>query len=244
VILESTAIEGEGERRGSVLLGRGDPSAPPRSWRDDLGSPSINLNPLETSVVEVTARKGTDLTTLEEVTWTSTGGAGKGAALAGVWFEDREEPFGVFDLGATISWRLSERVRGIFFESGTRPLALVELREELRPLRPALVAERRDEGRTWIFAPVTDELVLANLDRGRFVLSLLDVATFRLREFDVERRPDGVLWASIRREEEARVWRGEERPLAWSLEFRIGDRAIARSRGRVAEEEAREGEGR
>ncbi|MEW6072652.1 MAG: hypothetical protein AB1726_08695 [Planctomycetota bacterium] len=220
-------------RRRAVLLGPGGASDGPRSWRDDLGSPAISVNPRQTSVLRVTAPPGTDVASLEEITWTSAGGARRERARAGVWFLDREEPRGIYDLGGLLSWRLADRVRGIHFEGGTRPLSLMELREELPSLGVDPRADPSGGGESWTFGPVTDELVLAHLDRGRFVFGILDLEALRYAEIDVAHDPDGGLHARIPAAGETRAVLSAGHPVAWTLEFRIDGRAVARSRGRL-----------
>ena len=233
VVLLPPEPDGEEHVRRSLRLEAGDPSSGPRSWRDDLGSPSINLNPLSTSVLEVTARTGTALDALEEVTWTSVGGAEKRSARAGVWFGESEEPFGLYDMGSSLEWRLGDRIRGVFFEGGASPLSQVEVREELPPLREDLVAELPENRYRIVFAPVTDARVLSNLSRGRFVLGLLDLETYGYAETDVIRDPNGVLRAELGGWGRARRLLDSGGRYGWVLEFRVEDRAVARNRGHV-----------
>ncbi|MCP3860783.1 MAG: hypothetical protein GY704_14120, partial [Phycisphaeraceae bacterium] len=124
---------------------------------------------------------------------------------------------------------------GLFFEDGERPLSLVEVRDELPPLRGGLQAEVEDDGCTWIFAPVADELVLASLTRGHFVLGLLDLDRFDHCEVDVTCTPAGVLRARLPDRGIARRLVEGATTIAWTLEFRIDDRAVARNRGRLDE---------
>jgi len=242
-LLDSTVVvlvpEDEGPEPGRVVhrafpLTAGAPTDGPRSWRDTLGSPGLNLNPRTTGALVVTARPGTDLATLERLTWTTAVGADRQVARAGVWFEDGDEIRGVYDLSRLLDWHLGTRVRGLFFEDGERPLSLVEVRDELPPLRGGLQAEVEDEGRTWIFAPVTEDLVLSGLSRGHFVLGLLDLERFGHCEVDVTRTPAGVLRARLpERGSACRLVEGAG-DIVWTLEFRIDDRAVARNRGRLA----------
>ena len=211
--------------RRALLFGPPSPSAPVQAWQGSLRSPPLDLDPLETAALRATVPIGTDVESLGRVSWLTSEDSDPELlrSLQGVWLPIGEELVGVFDLGGSLAWRLAGRVRLLLFEAGTRPIDRGDLLAEL----PALgeLAPRVDGG-DWLFARPESRLVQVGSDRGHFVLGLLSLADFSYAELHA--RSEG---GELRFPGAAVVGRAEA-PLAWSLDYRIGERTVARARGR------------
>ena len=114
-------------------------------------------------------------------------------------------------------------MRSLLFEEGTRPIDRGEILAALPTLGEL---EPRVDGNDWVFPRPRTRLVDAGGDRGRFVLGLLALDDLVHRELHA-RTDDGEL-----RFRRAEAHARSDEPLAWSLDYRIDDLTVARSRGR------------
>ncbi len=212
------------QRRPYRLLEAPVPSQGTRSWRGDRNSRQLDLEPLLESALRVRAPAGTDLESLRAIEWNARGSSPplKGS-WSGTWTPAGDRFEGLFDLGASLPWRLAGRVIALRFPEGIGPLDSVEVLPEL----PGLEAEGA------ALAPLTreDDWVFAAPERpapdGAFVLGLLHLDSLQYQELDVVEEPGG-----LRAPGAERICRRETGSFAWLLDYRIQGRNVARVRGR------------
>ena len=218
-----------GAGREALALGPGEPSGAVRGWRQALRSPALDLDPLGFEALRAGAGLESAPAELEVLGWRTKGVAAAASGSArGVVFEEGGGRTALFDLSRSLAWRLGGRIRLAVFEQGIRPIDRADFLEELPSLGAGL--EPRSEGADWIFALPAAGTV-ASRPGGSFVLTLLALADYQCREILVDPESPGALRA---RGAELFAQRPEARalPLAWSLDYRIDDLAIARARGR------------
>ena len=212
--------------RAVFVISAGEPSGSVRSWRDDLVSPQLDLDPFEFGALRASADIEVEGKELERLSWRApeTGPFPRGA-LAGVVRENGGEHEAVFDLSRSLPWRLAGRVRLLLFEQGTR-LRSIE-RAELVPDLPAWGEGMTPEtdGADWIFERPEDppgEVA----GRVSLALALLDLEELSFLEIPLESEGDRL------RARGAALFAAEHE-IAWTIDYRIGGLAVARARGRV-----------
>ncbi|MCZ6596918.1 MAG: hypothetical protein O7B99_04700 [Planctomycetota bacterium] len=237
----SDAALRRGGRRQAVAIAPPAPSSPMRSWRSER-SPDLNLEAMTESYLRFTAAPGADPSGDEVVRWSTLESAVSGSSCPLVWLTTGDEPIGVADLGASLTWRLSNRVRRIWIEPGLTRVNAVEVRDRPPPLWPAMEDgfEPTIDGEHWLFPrPTTSKVEAAGgksrssrgksrRSRGSFVLSLLSLPDYEYREIAVEELSSDFLRApgAAAAVAEMRV------PVAWHLDWRVEGTTLARSSGR------------
>lgn len=200
-----------------------------RTWRGDPRSPALDLDALAFEGLRIGAPAGTSIRGSEHVFWRSVGTEVRECSWPGTWLEALDQPAAVFDLGASLAWRLGGRVRLVWFEGELVRLTQASFLEHLPPVG-AGGPESTDED--WLFEPPGGELVPRD---ARFALGLLDLAGLTYRELDVEQRRTGRLRVRGAVSQVAELFLGGG-PVAWYLDCRVGDLTVARDRGRLTAE--------
>jgi hypothetical protein len=206
-----------------VELSRGPPSGALRTWRDSLASPPLDWDPLEIGALRVTTQAGAELVPLDEVEWRAKRSASaRRDSCPGAWVRKGGESTGLFDLGSSIDWRLGGRVRSVFFREARQSIGTAEALADLPTLGELLPLE---EGEDWVFH---DPRPAATAGPETYVLCMLDVERLEWREFAVRTEGNRLVAPGVvpfARERHGRV--------AWRLEQRALDLALARTRGRA-----------
>ncbi len=210
----------------TVQLQRGPPSGAPRTWRGSLASPPLDWEPLEIGALRVTTQVDADLLALRNVGWrTRRAEAPDRNSQPGAWLSNGTEAIGLFDLASSLEWRLGGRVRSVFFQEGTQSIGTAEALEDLPLLGEFLPQE---EGDAWVFPEPRPTPDLPGKGRGAYVVGILDVVSLEWREFPVVIEGGRLRAAGVVPFARPRTGR-----VAWRLEYRVGDLALARSRGRA-----------
>jgi hypothetical protein len=224
LVLEASTL-GDPAARGriSLELPPREPSGPPAAWSwRELRSPDLDLETLSIGacVVESSAPSAARLR------WRAVDRPIPDGRCAGVWIARGERRVGIFDLGSSLTWRLSNRVRRMWLEEGGA-VERAEVRAELDAL--GNVPAPRLAGRTWSLSVPNASVVRDTTGRGTFVLGLLarDPAAggYAWREIPLARGRDERLVAPVESASDTSAL------CAWSLEYRLDGAAIARSRG-------------
>jgi hypothetical protein len=209
-----------------VELQRGPPSGAQRSWRASLASPPLDWNPLEIGALRVTTQADADLSALRSIGWKARRAtAGQADAWSGAWSRAGAQATGLFDLGSSLDWRLAGRVRSVFLPEGRQSIDAAEALEDLPTLGELLPLE---EGGDWIFRGPEPDAPVARDGPAHYVLGLLDVERLEWREFPVRSEARGLVARGAAAYARERIGR-----VAWRLELRAGDLALARTRGRA-----------
>ena len=218
--------------RRSVLIEPASPSGPPRSWRGELRSPALELDPLRESALIATVGAGDPTDTLREVGWLSSplGELPREGTLPGVWLPERDGARGIFDLGGSLRWRLSGRVRLFFFPGGTRPLQRAEVEARLPELGSGVQPER--DGDDWLFPLPDTDVTRAAGSRAHWVVGLFDLASYEHRELRASVEPGGRLRSPGAAALVADIVLRTGAAVAWTLDCRVEELTIARARGR------------
>ncbi len=199
--------------------------APLYEWTTSLTSPAIDLDVLEASALRVTLPDGVDPSALGELSWrTKLDAVPNRGAVPGVSTNGSGGAALVFDLGASLAWRLGGRVRLLVFADAAQAIGRATVLRALPSLGDLAPRTRGDD---WVFAePV---LPGGEASGGRYFLTLLDVDALQVETFPAAQEDGGLRFAGANAVRE-RV--GENAPIAWILDYRIGHRAVARTRGR------------
>jgi hypothetical protein len=236
LLLAASGAGAELPLRRVVRLTAGEPSGAQHSWRRDLRSPPLDLDPLELEAVRVVGTPESELEELTLLGWRSrsasggTASAGSGTQ-AGIPLERAGGREVLFDLTGSLSWRLAGRIQYLVLERGERDIERAEVLARLPELGRAVVPGVR--AADWVFPrPALETGAPAG---GSFVLTLLALGTLESREFLLEWDPEQPASAGLRArgaELFAQAARQGGAPLAWSLDYRIAGQAVARARGR------------
>ena len=229
--IEGSADGGALSRRlqRTLLLPGRESSARPLSWRSSLRSPNLDVQALEIGalVVRVSGARPGDPN--QKVSWRAWERSLPDGHLAGVWVEEADGSRAVFDLGASLTWRLGDRVKRIWFEDGLRALEEAELTPALPTLGHDLAPSAR--GGDWSF-PTPTRVLEAYGRRGRFTVGLLDLSSFEYTELPALAEPGGLLLVPDAARRVADFVRRTGGPVAWRLDYRIDGLTVARARGR------------
>ncbi len=203
------------------------PLREPEPWRASLTYvPAEPLDPLALEQVRLVADLATPERDLEHLAWRTR--AGELGSLAGLVRERGGRRVAEFDLTRSLAWRLAGSVRSLEVEKGSR--STLE-RGELFGRAPELagVGTPKVDGSDWSFArPSLAEPAVG----GRCVLALLDLDELSLLELvlEPEALDPGRLRARGAQRFVARA-RAAGAPVAWALEYRVGEHALFRTRG-------------
>ena len=225
-------------------LGEPRPTVGPRYWTKDPVSPLLDLEALGEGALIVSAKADRGLDSLERVTWQAAQRSEE-ETLDGTWIVDGDRATGIFDFASTLRWRLGGRVQRIWFAGASREIERATLAADL----PRLVAsagsvplEPRVVGTHWYFdRPGPSHLFpgQAAQPQGEFAWTLLNLDTYEFAEFPVRclGSPDaarGDPWhaGDLLVEDAERRFSEHAGTYAWTLEYRIDGRAVARTAGR------------
>ena len=245
VLFPAAALLGEDEapgegavagRRAYRRLSLPAPSSGPRAWSRTVSSPpDVDAAALIESALRVTTPADVDPAELARLSWIPRGKREPDlATIEGVWTRTGDEHVGIFDLGGSLAWRLSGRVRRLLFERGTS-LGRAEILSSLPGLGPV---EPRVDGSDWVFERPSLAPPGGLPDGGTFRLGVLELHTLAWREFELSRDPadsNRLRATDVVPYVETSAPSGPEiadEHWAWLLDYRIDGRAAARVRGR------------
>lgn len=231
VAVDARALGGAQPGRVALELAPAGPSAEPRPWLRELNyTPDDPLDPLEWEGVQLVADLTSAPEELEQLGWKTR--EGEGGALRGHVAERGARRVAHFDLSDSLAWRLSDSVRVLEVLGGVSPIERGELLARL-PELPGLSelpdgATPRVERDDWLFAPSRAAETLE--PSGRYVLTLLALDELELVELTLEPGPGGLRARGAQR---VAARASGEAQVVWSLEYRIGEHALFRTRGSV-----------
>ena len=196
----------------------------------------MSIDPSSLRFARFTARPDTSTAEAPRIEWRSgeSGGERGGerspeiGSATGVWLAGESGAVAVFDLSRSMDWWKCRTVRRV--STGGELVSGVSA-ELLRALPLDLEGENpRVSGSDWTFRPAPGSI--PDLARGtpRFVLTLLDVESLEWTEIVCDRSGAEIVARRAATFESAR--RRPAGALAWNLECRAGDTAVARSSGR------------
>jgi hypothetical protein len=158
--------------------------------------------------------------------WRSRSERFENGSIDGAWIAGRDGPVAIFDLTRSLEWLAGKRIARIWFERSLSKLVSAEILADVPPLAHSAPPEARSDA--WTFEPWSEaELPRALHGETRWVVGVLDLGRYRYAEFvaaeiaPVLRFPGAAEWE-----------RSAAGPLVWSLEYRVGDTALARASGR------------
>lgn len=216
----------DGGRRQAVRLGPGSAQGALDSWRGDARSPDLNLDTLSVASFVARADLRTDTAEPRRVHWRVTEPLIETAAVDCVWIETGDEPVLAADLGGCLAWRLGDRARRVWLEGGVTTVAQAQLLAGPQDLSEAI--QPTTDGDDWLFPTMGTPLVQATRQRGRYVLRLLS-----MRDYSFVEMPVAILGMDhLRAEGAAAAVARMQRPVAWSLDYRVEDVPLARASGR------------
>lgn len=228
-----------GPPRQSVLLPPPEPSGAPLSWRRETRSPDLDLETLGIGALRVTAPVGALPEGPLVASWRGLAPLDLPASAQGPWWRSAPSPEAAIDLSSSLAWRLSGRVRRVWFESAPATLAQAELLPDLPPLAAGAPLQPAAQEGDWTFALAPPALpeglwstVAALGERATWRVTLLDLQDFACFELPGELAPAGAL---LVRGATARVRECVLRtggPVAWTLDLLVDGRAVARAHGR------------
>jgi hypothetical protein len=237
---EGSAAPGRGGgRRSSRLLGgeAANPLRGPRSWRREPRSPDLDLGSLTIDALRVTAPVGSDTRDAGEVTWRAGSPLALPLVADGVWWRRSPAPEATFDLSASLAWRLSGRVRRLWFEHGLTTLGEAELLDSLPPLAAGTARVEPDaQDDDWYFRLAPPERLAADIEatraRGSWRVGLLDLSSLEYVGLDGAALASGTLHFPGAAERVRTFVKETGGPVAWRLDYRVDGVAIARADGR------------
>jgi len=228
---ESVPSDGVSSGYVAFSLDRPLPSSGPRSWRG-LRSPTLDLGPESELVLKALAPSGADPSLLGPLSWSARGVGGSQASLEPVWVYTREGLCAYYDLEGSFSWLFGGRVRLLWFEEGVLPTdnsILASVPNFETPPEPRVL------GADWVF-DVPDTSGFRPVEgAGSFRLTLLDMASFKSAEFQLEKQGSTTsekLHARDAVDFVTRIGRKGGGPLVWSLRFEVGGAVLLRCEGR------------
>jgi hypothetical protein len=209
----------------------------PRSWRREPRSPDLDLDALTVDALRVTAPVGSDTSAATEVTWRARSPLAVPLTADGVWWRQSPAPEATFDLSASLAWRLSGRVRRIWFERGLTTLGEAELLDELPGFASGsgrVEPEALDDD--WYFrldppTPLAGDIA-ATRSRGAWRVGLLDLASLEYVEREGAVLPSGTIRFPGAAERVRAFVKKTGGPVAWHLDYRVDGVAVARASGR------------
>lgn len=205
------------------------PSRELEPWRSSLTYvPADSIDPLGLEQVRLVADLATPTLDLERLAWRTR--AGELGSVVGLVRERAGRRVAEFDLSRSLAWRLAGSVRSLEVEQGSR--STIE-RGELSVRAPELAGTRAPEvrGADWSFArPSVSEPAESG---ARCVLVLLALGELELLELVLEPDPLDPAYGLLAHGAQRFVARAAGAPVAWALEYRIGEHVLCRTRGSV-----------
>jgi hypothetical protein len=233
-----------GGARQAVRLGPPAARGSRASWRGpDARSPDLDLDTFSYGYLSVRAAPESGGAVGRTAAWrVDAPEVGQGAAPC-VWIDALGEPLLVADLGASLAWRLGDRVRRVWIEGGATSIIEAELSEGPPPFERLVPTT---DGADWVFTRATTPLVEAVGERGRYTLELVSLKDYAYRELPVERFGVDHLKAAGAAQAVAQM----ARPVVWMLAYELDGVPLARASGRrlgrdgLVEAEPKESEAR
>ena len=154
-----------------------------------------------------------------------------------MWWRTSPAPEATFDLSASLAWRLSGRVRRLWFERGLTSLGEAELVDELPGL--AAPGERVQPDALeddWYFQLELPEPLATDLastrGRGTWRVGLLDLPSLEFVGLDGEVLSSGTVHVPGAAARVQTFVRDTGGPVAWTLDYEVDGVAVARATGR------------
>ena len=223
---------GASDARFSQLLEPETLSAGTRLWRGEGRSPVLNLESLSIRAIRVRALPNSAVDSVPEVSWRSRSAFCDRSELQGVWIDGEDGPEAIFDVERSLCWLLGQQVRRVWFEELLTRIVSAEVLDAPQAIESQLVPS--SAAGDWIFEFDADALPQPIDGEGVWSVELLDLDTYRRFEIDaIEGLAGpgrvGVPGAAALVSELVKRGGG---PVAWSLDYSLGDTSLARSRGR------------
>ena len=199
------------------------PTREAKPWRGLTFDPPEPIDPLWLEQVRIVADISTAPAELERLAWLTR--AGEPGSCGGRVGERGGHRVAEFDLSRSLAWQLTGSVRRMFVEKGERATVTGELVARTPELAGsgAPIARSGD----WSFA--RPDLVGPVESGARFVLALLDLESLEEVELVLEPDPEDPVGSLLARG--AQRFAAAHAPLAWTLEYRVGEHALYRTRG-------------
>ena len=236
VFSSSEPIPGRvGPVRQSKLLTPSEASRGTRSWRRTSRSPDLDVDALSIGALQLSATVGSTLPTDSlELNWRARSPVELDLSADGVWWTDSPVARATFDLSSSLAWRLSGRVRRVWFESGLANIAEVELIDGLPTLGERLEPEVLESD--WYFRLDLSEAFSVAIENssteGLWVTGLLDLESLEYVELPGKIMPSGTIHVVGAAAWVRDIVRTTGGPVVWLFDYRVNGVAVARSRGR------------
>jgi hypothetical protein len=206
-------------------IASGAPETGPHSWFREGRSPELDLDPWSTRALIVRAEANVDTQTTPILAWsTPESGVREAGRCEGRWSTLGGAPEAVFDLGASIEWLTSSRVRQVWSVEGWSLILQAEFADEL-PL-PAVSPAPIETDRGLEFTTLPGAEAGAEDARREWRFTVFASPRAPSRSFPVRRFGD-----ALRVEGFAPAQFGEPSTMVWWLESTIDGLAIERTRG-------------
>lgn len=232
------APDGAPGERWSLDLPRPAASGEQRRWFREGASSALDWDSLTLRSVHARGPRGTDVARDPFLGFDAAGIDGKfrGGELRGVWIDSGGEPRACFDVGSSLAWLCSQRVRLAWPVAGWSDLSDADASDDLPrfDVEPSIRAEGDDWRFTMPSSVLMDagEATLARRgERGTLRLTLLDLETLELAEFSPEIADDGRTRVAAQAGRIASRWTARGRQIAWCLEYVASGVAIVRAEG-------------
>ncbi|MFT5286054.1 MAG: hypothetical protein ACI8TQ_002222 [Planctomycetota bacterium] len=206
-----------------------------RSWRRESRSPDLDLDSLSIGALQLSLTVGSELPTEAlELGWRARYPLELELASKGAWWTDDPVAQATCDLSASLAWRLSGQVRRVWIETALSGIGEVELLNALPTLGSKVEPEAL--GDDWAFRlnpPESLARSISSTERGgRWVIGLLDLESLAFVEIAAKVKPSGTIHVQGAAGWVRDVVTTTGGPVAWLLEYRVNNVAVARSRGR------------
>lgn len=236
VVMDATGgVAGE---RWTLDLPRPAPSGEQRRWFREGASSALDWDSLTLRSVHARGPRGTDVARDPFLGFDAAGidGRFRGGELRGVWIDSGGEPRACFDVGSSLAWLCSQRVRLAWPVAGWSDLSDADASDDLPrfDVEPSI----RVDGQDWRFAMPASVLMDAGEatlarrgERGRLRLTLLDLETLEQVEFTPLSPDGGPTRVAEQAGRIAARWTARGRQVAWCLEYLASGVAIVRAEG-------------
>lgn len=212
---------------------------PPVPWRGESRSKVIlDLDPASVRFARIRPLPGTSTADAPRIAWRASEPAGEWVSAVGVWLQDDNGPFAVFDSWRHEAWWTASTIRRVSAEDPLVNVALFELLDDL----PLVIegGQPQQEGDDWVLRVREDSLVRPLRGTATFVLEIVACrlqpeGSIRYARYECEESlVNGIRELRARGAasfEFSTRWHHGRKIFEWSLERRVADVVIARASG-------------
>ena len=216
--------------RLSVLIESESESSQTRLWRGEGRSPVLDLEALAIRSIRVRALPETSAVPTPAVSWRTRSPLCERGEWLGVWVVGEDGPEAIFDVEQSPCWLLGLQARRVWFERVLTRIVSAEVLESPPPAALDLVPQI--DGQDWVFDFPFESLPKPIAAESRWVVEFLDLATYRYFELEAELGSIRGLRVRGAVALETRLFKERGGPVVWSLDLRLDDTCVARTRGR------------